>query len=163
MNDSQFNKNMRAARKLNDIKQEIISHKLGVSQNTYSRLERGKIKMTEEKKKKIAEAFDTTEEIIEDFHRRPVFINNDQTGGHANNACSITYSEPENANDGYRIAIGVLQNDNAQLKEDKLALFNELQALKAERKEEKAEISQLRAELTAAKSDIIELLKRTSS
>jgi transcriptional regulator with XRE-family HTH domain len=52
MNDSQFNKNMRAARKLNDIKQEIISHKLGVSQNTYSRLERGKIKMTEEKKKK---------------------------------------------------------------------------------------------------------------
>jgi transcriptional regulator with XRE-family HTH domain len=52
MNDSQFSKNMRAARKLNDIKQEIISHKLGVSQNTYSRLERGQIKMTEEKKKK---------------------------------------------------------------------------------------------------------------
>jgi hypothetical protein len=66
--------NMRSLRLLQDIGQKELAAKMNTSQNNISRLERGKIKMTEEKKKSAAEALGVSEEVLDHFHERHIFL-----------------------------------------------------------------------------------------
>jgi len=48
----QINQNLRDIRAFKDIRQKVMAFEMGLSQNSYSRLERGKTKMTDKKRKK---------------------------------------------------------------------------------------------------------------
>ena len=70
---------LRNIKKLRDIrgyKQKYIAGYLGVEQNTYSKIENGEIKLTEERLEKIAKALETTIEAIKYFDEKKVFDTN---------------------------------------------------------------------------------------
>lgn len=120
----QINQNLRDIRAMKDIPQKLIADKMGLSQNSYSRLERGKIKMTEEKKKKAAEALGVPEEFLETFHEKHIFISNGQQGGTMSQAGVIQNPLPEESLEGFRAAIQNQQEEIKHLRAD-LAMFRE--------------------------------------
>ena len=127
----QINQNLRDIRALKNIPQKLIADKMGLSQNTYSRLERGKIKMTGAKKKKAAEVLGVSEEFLETFHEQHTFA----TSG-SQQQRTLNHSMPEESLEGFRAAIQQQQEEIKHLRAD-LALF------KAENQQLRIENNQL--------------------
>jgi transcriptional regulator with XRE-family HTH domain len=114
----QVNHNMRSLRLLQDIGQKELAAKMHTSQNNISRLERGKIKMTEEKKKSAAEALGVSEEVLDHFHEKHIFISQGQKGGSVSQAGTVQNALPEESLEGFRAAIQSLQDENRHLRVD---------------------------------------------
>ncbi len=64
---------VRKVRELKNIAQSHLALQLGISQSTYSDLENGKVKITDEKLKLIADALEVSPEIIKNFNDTVVF------------------------------------------------------------------------------------------
>ena len=120
----QINQNMHDIRVLKNIPQKAMAFEMGNSQNNYSRLERGKIKMTDEKKKKAAEVLRVSEEFLETFHEKHIFISNGQQGGTMSQAGIIQNALPEESLEGFRSAVQNQQEEIKHLRGD-LAMFRD--------------------------------------
>ncbi len=84
--DKHLGYNIRKMRELKGYKQEYMAEGLGIGQTSYSDIESGKVKLTVNRLKKIAELLDTTPQAIEEFNDKNFFhiIN------HQGNAGQIT-------------------------------------------------------------------------
>jgi len=72
--------NIRKIREIKGFTQEYVAGKLGVSQNAYSKLERGEIKVDEEKLNTIAAIFEVNKETIRNYSDQIVFNNCSNSG-----------------------------------------------------------------------------------
>jgi transcriptional regulator with XRE-family HTH domain len=82
-------------REIKCIKQETVAKALGVSQQLYSQIEAGQIKLTGEKLDKIAEALGLSMESIMDFDETKIFENNNFTFDSATNTQN-NYTKEDN-------------------------------------------------------------------
>ncbi|MFN0214813.1 MAG: helix-turn-helix domain-containing protein [Saprospiraceae bacterium] len=133
---------MRDIRALKGVKQHVIAQEMNLSQNGYSRLERGKTKMTEEKKKKAPEALGVSEEFLENFHEKHIFISNGQQGGMMSQAGIIQNPLPEESLEGFRAAIQNQQEEIKHLRADLASFRDENRRLR----EENSKISKMISE-----------------
>ena len=70
-------------RKIREIKgysQEYMSSKLGIAQNSYSKMERGETNVDEEKLSQIAIVLEVEKEMIKNFNEQAVFNSCNQSG-----------------------------------------------------------------------------------
>lgn len=120
----QINQNMRDIRTLKEIPQKAVAANMHTSQNSISRLERSKTKMTDEKKKAASEALGVSEDVLEAFHEKHVFISTCQKGGTMSQAGAIHNVLPEESLEGFRAAVQSQQEEIKHLRAD-MALFRE--------------------------------------
>jgi transcriptional regulator with XRE-family HTH domain len=123
----QIYENVRSIRAMISCKQETVAKKMGISQNAYSRLERGKVKMTIEKKKALSEALGISEETIEFFHERKVFFTQKQQYGAHESLCPQPSLKDQL--EGFRSAVATLQSDNNYLRQENKELRELLELL----------------------------------
>jgi transcriptional regulator with XRE-family HTH domain len=71
---------IRKIRELKGYSQDYMSSKLAITQNAYSKIENGHIKIDNDKLKSIAEALEVSEEDILNFDSSMVFYNCTQSG-----------------------------------------------------------------------------------
>lgn len=74
---------IRKMRELRGYKQEYMADSLGITQNSYGKIESGETKLSVERLKKIAEILGTGVETIKNFDENIVFNINHQQGGNA--------------------------------------------------------------------------------
>lgn len=86
-----IHKNLRVIREVKGLSQEYVAKELGISQNAYSKIERGEIKLDDEKLTKIATVLKVTVDTIKTFSESVIFNNKDcQHIGYNHN----TYNNP---------------------------------------------------------------------
>jgi transcriptional regulator with XRE-family HTH domain len=111
-------------RELRNYTQDYMADKLKISQNTYSRLEAGQVKLTIERVNEIAEILEVT--FWELVNEQPVFnIWNNEVGvgGHIGKF----YQNPVEV---YESTISLLKEEIVQLREEKRQLFGLLEKMK---------------------------------
>lgn len=83
MEDNILNTILPKIKKIREIKgfsQEYIASKLEITQNTYSKIERGETKITLDKLNDICKALEISLDLLFNFNDRMVFNNCNQTG-----------------------------------------------------------------------------------
>lgn len=83
-------------REIKCIKQDTIAKALGVSQQLYSQIEAGQVKLTGEKLEKIAEVLGLNLENIVDFDETKIFENNNFVFDNSSNNIQNSYTNIEN-------------------------------------------------------------------
>ena len=82
-----LNKNLRIIREIRGYSQDYIANQLGISQNAYSKLERGETGIDEKKLEQISKVLNVSSETIKNFSEAIVFNNshcNNGVGNYAN-------------------------------------------------------------------------------
>lgn len=77
-----INKNIRKIREIKGFSQDYVATKLGVSQNNYSKIERGEIQLKKERLEEIAKVLEVKTEDIERFNDSVIFNNCQNSGCH---------------------------------------------------------------------------------
>ncbi|MDO4224272.1 MAG: helix-turn-helix transcriptional regulator [Bergeyella zoohelcum] len=103
-------------RELKNFTQEYMAEKLDISQAAYSKMEKGSVKISEEKLHKIAEILETNPEEIKDFDNKKVLNSFNNIKGNNSN---INYNHQD-------------LNLIRQLYEDKIILLERLLAKQEE-------------------------------
>ncbi len=112
-------------RELRNYTQDYMADKLNISQNTYSRLETGQVKLTIERVKEIAEILEVP--FWELVNEQPVFnIWNNEVGVGQAQARKL-YQTPVEM---YENTISFLKEEIVQLREEKRQLFGLLEKMK---------------------------------
>jgi transcriptional regulator with XRE-family HTH domain len=112
--------NLSKLRKIHGKKQLELASKLSMSQQNYSRLERGERKMNQQQRQLLAEEFGIPLEILEDENL--VMISSGQQGGAAANIQRV-HPMPEEVLDGYKMTIKALEDQVLYLKEQNAQLL----------------------------------------
>ena len=76
---------IRKIREIKNLSQSYLADKLSVSQSAYSDLENGKIRVTQQKLKEIADILEVTPEVIEGYSDSVIFNSCTQSGYINNN------------------------------------------------------------------------------
>jgi transcriptional regulator with XRE-family HTH domain len=72
--------NIRKIREIKGLSQEFIAERLGLSQNAYSKIERGEVKLSSERLTQISSILEVSEEIIRNFSEQVIFNSCSQSG-----------------------------------------------------------------------------------
>lgn len=83
---------IKSIRELKNLTQEYMAERLDISQAAYSKLEKGNIKISEDKLNKIAEILDVNPKDITDFDNKKVLNSYNSIKGNNSN---ITYNEKD--------------------------------------------------------------------
>ena len=113
--------NIRKIRMLKDLKQDDIAKRIGITQQKYSKFERGDQEITEDELKDIANALGVDPEVIENFDEKNIFNNtlhdHSQLGNIVTNMHNIyNHFPPE---------LKQLYEDKINLLEEKVKYLNE--------------------------------------
>lgn len=111
---NRIGENIRKLRNLKGYSQEYLSKKLKMSQNNYSELERGKVKLTIERLNEIAKILEVAPEDILNFDGGFSFKNKNHKGG--NQILVNMFSEK--IIEAYEKRIEELKEQNTHLKEE---------------------------------------------
>lgn len=84
---------IRKLRNLRGYNEEYLANKLGMSQNNYSKIELGKVKITLDRIEEIAQVLDIDPIKLIEFDDTLVFNNNNQSGGNSANVINESLSE----------------------------------------------------------------------
>jgi transcriptional regulator with XRE-family HTH domain len=71
---------IRKIREIKGLSQEYVSSKLGITQNSYSKIERGETNVDEDKLSQIATALDVDKDVIKNFSEQFIFHSCSQSG-----------------------------------------------------------------------------------
>ncbi|TAE75744.1 MAG: XRE family transcriptional regulator [Bacteroidetes bacterium] len=82
---------IRKIRELANIKQTYMADKLGISQQQYSALEKGDVKITTEKLQKIANLLNVTPEKITEFDEQKLFGNIESSSFYDSSVANINH------------------------------------------------------------------------
>ena len=119
---NRIGENIRKLRNLKGYSQEYLSKKLKMSQNNYSELERGKVKLTIERLNEIAQILEVKPEDILNFDGGFSFKNKNHKGG---NQISVNMFS-EKIIESYEKRIQELKDQNNHLKERNNVLKNSI-------------------------------------
>jgi transcriptional regulator with XRE-family HTH domain len=111
--------NLSKIRKVRGKKQHDFASTLNMTQQNYSKIERGEREITPQQKQILAQEYGIPMEVLEDENL--VLISRDQSGGAAN--FSTLNEIPEAAFEGFRVAIQALEAQVRDLKEQNAQLL----------------------------------------
>jgi transcriptional regulator with XRE-family HTH domain len=107
---------VRMVRIIKGLKQDTVARSRGIQQSTYNRMEKGTLRISEEKLAEIAEAIGVDEELIRDIDKHLVFIHNIETQNGGNPQYHVSYSISEKEQELYEARIKQLEEENRFLK-----------------------------------------------
>jgi transcriptional regulator with XRE-family HTH domain len=118
--DQEIGKKVKKLRELRNFTQLHMAEKLGISQNGYSKMERGNIRINEEQLQKIAEALGVKVEDINDFDDKKIFFSITQSDNSQNGSIQGVNFQTVELNSQerklYEENIQQLKNENSYLK-----------------------------------------------
>jgi transcriptional regulator with XRE-family HTH domain len=112
--------NLSKIRKVRGKKQLDFASTLNMTQQNYSKIERGEREITPQQKQILAQEYGIPMEVLEDENL--VLISKDQSGGAANYFSTLN-EIPEAAFEGFRVAIQALEAQVRDLKEQNAQLL----------------------------------------
>lgn len=106
-----LNENLRKIRLLKGLSQENMAEHLGLSQSHYNRMETGMQTITEDRLVKLAELLNVEVEVLREFDKMPLLINNidNQHGG--NNGYNVSYALSVQEKEQYEARIKYLEEE----------------------------------------------------
>lgn len=84
---------IRKIRELRGYTEEYLAHRLGMSQNNFSKIELGKVTLSLERIEEIAKVLDIDPIKLIEFDESLIFNNNNQSGGNAANIINQILSD----------------------------------------------------------------------
>lgn len=84
---------IRKIRELRGYTEEYLAHRLGMSQNNFSKIELGKVTLSLERIEEIAKVLDIDPIKLIEFDESLIFNNNNQSGGNAANVINQILSD----------------------------------------------------------------------
>ncbi len=108
--------NIKNLRELKDVTQEYMAAQLGISQNAYSKIERGETDVPYSRLEQIANILDISIADIIGFDKKNLFLNISKNKDNSNNGIILQHTLKEGEKKLYEQIIIQLKEENAYLK-----------------------------------------------